>query len=488
VNVARVSEQGEVTGVARGATTITVTSEGTSVQVPLTVGAPSQLPALTELRPALAVAGDPALELVVRGSGFAAGATAKWNGEPRATTVVNGTELRVQLAAADLAAPGSARVTVNVAGGESNAQWFAISAGVASVEVTGVRVLWPSETVQLAAVARDAQGRTLAGRATTWQSGTTAVALVDQTGAVLAQAAGQSLVSATVDGVRGTAALHVLPKPEADLVYQATRGNRTTLLVVRPGEDREPAMLFADGRHALDPAVSPDGQWIAFTSLGEANNSDIWVARRDGSGLRRLTTDAAHDEQPAWSPDGSRIAFRSDRDGLGDIWVMQADGTGLVNVTRNTLRFGVMSSFQPSWSPDGTRIVFAEGAEIATPFRSWIASVRADGTDLRMLTNRIGHSDGAPAWAPDGRTIAIERRTAGSAVAQLQLIDPDGRDVVLAFEPGPGTAPAWSRDGRWLAFTHEGEVHVTRLGEPVRRRVTEGLASGGGVAPDWFPR
>jgi Tol biopolymer transport system component len=314
------------------------------------------------------------------------------------------------------------------------------------------------------------------------------VALVDPTGAVLAQAAGQSVMSATVDGVRGTTMLHVFPKPEADLVYQATRGNRTTLLIARPGEDREPVMIFADGRHALDPAVSPDGQWIAFTSLGEMNNADIWVARRDGSGLRRLTTHAAVDEQPAWSPDGTRLAFRSERDGLGDIWVMNADGTGLVNLTRNTQRFGIMSSFRPSWSPDGTRLVFAEGPEAASPFRSWIASVRPDGTDLRVLTNVAGYSDAAPAWSPDGRVIAIERRALAGGATQLQFIGADGSEVLLPYELGPGTAPSWSRDGRFLAFTDQGEVWVTQLGESVRRRVTEGLAAGGGVAPDWFPR
>ena len=487
--VATVSEQGEVRGVARGTTTITATVEGKVAQVAFTVGAPSQLPALTGLQPAIAVAGDPAPELVVRGSGFAASATAKWNGAARATRIVSASELRVQLLAADLASAGSARVTVDVAGGESNALAFAISAGVTSVEVTGARVLWPSEVVQLGAVARDAQGRTLPGRTVTWQSGTTSVALVDPTGLVQAQAAGQSVMSASVDGVRGTAMLHVLPKPEADLVYQATRGNRTTLLVVRPGEDQWPAMLFADGRHALDPAVSPDGQWIAFTSLGEGNNSDIWVARRDGSGLRRLTTHAAIDEQPAWSPDGRMLAFRSDRDGLGDIWIMNADGTGLANVTRNAPGFGTApSSFQPAWSPDGTRLVFAEGDEETIPFRSQIVSVRTDGSDKRVLTNAAGYSDGAPTWSPDGRTIAIERRAVGSAVAQLQLIGADGREVLLPYELGPGTAPAWSRDGQWLAFTHQGDVYVTRLGDGVRRRVTEGHATGGGVAPDWFPR
>ena len=78
---------------------------------------------------------------------------------------------------------------------------------------------------------------------------------------------------------------------------------------------------------SFDPAWSPDGQKIAFTSNrdGGGNDWDIYVMNADGSDIARLT-DGAGNEYPAWSPDGQKIAFSSDRGGDSDIYVMNADG------------------------------------------------------------------------------------------------------------------------------------------------------------------
>jgi pSer/pThr/pTyr-binding forkhead associated (FHA) protein len=73
------------------------------------------------------------------------------------------------------------------------------------------------------------------------------------------------------------------------------------------------------------PALSPDGQKIAFMSRREGN-WDIYVVNIDGSNLQRLTEDPAQDGLPAWSPDGNALAFVSDRGGVWSIWVMTPDG------------------------------------------------------------------------------------------------------------------------------------------------------------------
>ena len=59
-------------------------------------------------------------------------------------------------------------------------------------------------------------------------------------------------------------------------------------------------------------SLSPDGQWIVFTSEREGS-ADLYRARIDGSSLERLTDDPAYDDQASWSPDGTRIAFVSTR-------------------------------------------------------------------------------------------------------------------------------------------------------------------------------
>ena len=101
----------------------------------------------------------------------------------------------------------------------------------------------------------------------------------------------------------------------------------------RPGNDcgcYDPANIFAA------PSVSPDGRRIAFTSdIDETDNYDVYVINRDGSGLRRLTTDPGVDAEPDWSPDGRAIAFNSERDGDAELYVMRPRGGGLTQITRN---------------------------------------------------------------------------------------------------------------------------------------------------------
>jgi Tol biopolymer transport system component len=75
------------------------------------------------------------------------------------------------------------------------------------------------------------------------------------------------------------------------------------------------------------PALSPDGQQVAFMSRREGN-WEVYIINVDGSGLRRLTDDPADDGLPTWSPDGRAIAFVSNRGGPWAIWAMLPNGSG----------------------------------------------------------------------------------------------------------------------------------------------------------------
>ncbi len=96
-------------------------------------------------------------------------------------------------------------------------------------------------------------------------------------------------------------------------------------------------------RLITDPAVSPTGDRIAFSYLG-----DIWVVSASGGVARRLTENPARDGSPAFSPDGTQIAFLSDRDATRQIHVMPADGGVPRRVTLNTQGYGL-----EEWLPDG---------------------------------------------------------------------------------------------------------------------------------------
>ena len=82
-------------------------------------------------------------------------------------------------------------------------------------------------------------------------------------------------------------------------------------------------LTFEEGLQT-QPAWSPDGRFIAYTS-DQTGNFDIWVQPVAGGRAVQVTTDAAADWQPAWSPDGNTLAFRSERDG-GGIFAVPAFG------------------------------------------------------------------------------------------------------------------------------------------------------------------
>ena len=189
-----------------------------------------------------------------------------------------------------------------------------------------------------------------------------------------------------------------------------------------------------------DPAWSPDGRRIAFTSERDGAY-EIYVMDADGGNPTRLTNNTALDYRPAWSPDGARIAFVSERDGNADIYVMDSDGGNAVNLTKS----GSLDS-DPAWSPDGNSIAFRtsrDGAGI------WI--MNADGSQPRALTSLS--SDRHPAWSPDGKRIAFARDVSADT-RDIFIIEANGGLLtpLTAGLMGAGE-PAWSPDGSKIVIT-----------------------------------
>ena len=100
-------------------------------------------------------------------------------------------------------------------------------------------------------------------------------------------------------------------------------------------------------RLAEDPSITPNGKQLVFSWIGE-----IWIAKIDGSGLRRLTINDANDSQPLVSPDGKRVAFVSDRTGANQIFVMKLDGSGLKQLTFHSEGYELSD-----WFPDGKHLL-----------------------------------------------------------------------------------------------------------------------------------
>ncbi|MDP2949213.1 MAG: hypothetical protein Q8P22_06720 [Chloroflexota bacterium] len=95
----------------------------------------------------------------------------------------------------------------------------------------------------------------------------------------------------------------------------------------------------------VEPAWSPDGEWIAYRFI-EDQNHEIYLVKPDGSSRINLTSHPATDIEPAWSPDGMWIAFGSDRTGAFDLYMMKPDGSGAARLTTS----GGKDS-EPCWGP-----------------------------------------------------------------------------------------------------------------------------------------
>ncbi len=152
-------------------------------------------------------------------------------------------------------------------------------------------------------------------------------------------------------------------------------------------------------------ALSPDGTRIAFASQiqdsqNQGINLNIYLFTIADSSVKQLTMNTGDNINPTWSPDGTQIAFASNRDGNWEIYRMKADGSSLQNLT-NTANSD--DNF-PAWSPgDGSYIAFVTNRD-----GNWeIYRMNTQGGGLKNLTHDPG-DDEMPAWSPDGKQIAFE--------------------------------------------------------------------------------
>jgi TolB protein len=107
----------------------------------------------------------------------------------------------------------------------------------------------------------------------------------------------------------------------------ATFSSNLSRVVFDPVTERvldEPKDITEPSKQASRPAISPDGEWLAFNSAGP--DEDIFLVRTDGTGLRQLTHEGHRDLGPRWSADGQQIAYFSKRTGNREIWTASVDG------------------------------------------------------------------------------------------------------------------------------------------------------------------
>ncbi|MBA3745757.1 hypothetical protein [Sporichthya sp.] len=241
----------------------------------------------------------------------------------------------------------------------------------------------------------------------------------------------------------------------------------------------------------FEPAFSPNGKLIAFSSDRadiSAGRTDIWLVRRDGTGMRRVTT-GLNARGPAWSPDGKRIAASTD----SGVVAFSATGKALVQVTTNTAEH---TDFAPVWNSGGshvifTRTTFTNGA--TTGQSLWYAAANGSGAKRLLDDTAPAGYLSQPDVSPDGKLLTFLQADANGT--GIWLADLSGKLIRrLAFSAtGYLNSPTFSPDGQWVLFTHSGpdgrspsSMRLVNL-DATKTKLVARIKQGNYYAPSWDP-
>ena len=270
------------------------------------------------------------------------------------------------------------------------------------------------------------------------------------------------------------------------LVFHSDREGRHRLFIV---DTTGKVSRLTDGRdhHDEEPAVSPDGGRIAFTTNGFDHRTwDIAVWDLSTASARRVTAQITFERHPAWQPDGSALLFSSEHEGTQAVFRARIGDGRIERVSPEPDR-----ALMPAMSPDGRAIAYVAGSREGLR----VLVQDAAGSQARAVTPPL-ETAATPRWSPDGRQIAFTR-FAPDGTSMLAVVPAAGGEVRTSPIDGLAAvrAPPWSPDGLWLAASAsprhgDGEAWdliVLRPEPPaVAVRITHGPSHD--RAPAWLPR
>lgn len=244
------------------------------------------------------------------------------------------------------------------------------------------------------------------------------------------------------------------------LIVASSAGANAGLWIV-PVTSGQTRRLPVSGAGLIDPALSPDGKELIFSSRNL--DANIWrltlspkhrVEARDA-----VMKTAAIESDPSVSPDGSHVVFSTNTSGSDQLWIADLDGRQARQLT------DIPDSFVdiPSWSPDGRTILFVSSSN--SPMRLFTIPAKG-GVPVRLTRSEEGKEIGG-SWSHDGPFIYFASDQSGTF--EVWKTTGAGTEPVQITHTG-GVRPQESADGRWLYYAKRTEGGIYRMRIPAGKQ------------------